>query len=213
MVAAMDNARQAADDRARGRVHVRVAAGVLLNSASYPLMSVLPSLRCLARLRADSTLWAIQFNDQNRLSDAVRRPIGRPPDNGGRSVRVASSRDERPVGDRRDAARSAAAGACGGSLCGGAATAAIFPSASEIRPSKKAAILFFNAEAVWARPASKASRSEASVVLIVAATISSMVRISTSCGFARSVSILLDRLLVVGASLPADGLADPCVSI
>src|SRR5271169_1677909 len=106
MIATINDARPAADDRARDRAHVRVAAGILLNCASYPLMSVLPSLRCLVRLRADSTLWVIQFNDQNRLSDAVWRPIGRPPDDGGRSVRGASSRDGRPVGDRRDAARS-----------------------------------------------------------------------------------------------------------
>src|SRR5271168_1281303 len=101
MIATINDARPAADDRAWDRAHVRVAAGVLLNSASYPLMSVLPSLRCLARLRADSTLWAIQFNDQNALTDDTEPPIGRPPDNGGRSVRGASSCDGRPDGDRR----------------------------------------------------------------------------------------------------------------
>ena len=66
---------------------------------------------------------------------------------------------------------SAAARLCGGSLCGVPVAAATFPSASEIRPSKKAAILAFNAEAVCARPASKASRSDASVVFNVAVTI------------------------------------------
>jgi hypothetical protein len=50
MVAAMDDARPAADDRARDRACMRFAAGALLNSASNPLMSVLPSLGRLARL-------------------------------------------------------------------------------------------------------------------------------------------------------------------
>src|ERR1700722_17002892 len=107
MIAAMDNARQAADDRVRGRVHVRVAAtyaGVLLNSASNPLTSVLPwpGFGRILRFR--------RFNSMTK-PDAVPGSIGRPPDDGGRSVRVASRRDERRVGDRRDVARSAAAGA------------------------------------------------------------------------------------------------------
>jgi len=61
----MDDARQAADDRALDRLHVRVAAGALLHGASNPLMSVLPwrSFGRILRFR--------RFNSMTK-SDAIR---------------------------------------------------------------------------------------------------------------------------------------------